>query len=139
MTLPLMLGAPGRGRGNSSPSSTRPVSRSYNGSGVIFVSDFNQDNKPDLLTSDGTMNIGQGDGTFIAGTHVPLPTGFSVVAVADSNGDKKTDLLLASFLPLPFRLWQHDSCCSAGQWQRSLPNGSDGQPKPSGFTECCCG
>ena len=35
MTLPLVLGASG----------TRPVSRTYSGSDVLFVSDFNQDNK----------------------------------------------------------------------------------------------
>lgn len=81
---------------NNSSSHTTPRSRTYAGSGSLFVSDFNQDGKPDLLTSDGTMNIGQGDGTFVTGTHVTLASGLSVVAVADFNGDRKPDLLVAN-------------------------------------------
>jgi hypothetical protein len=60
------------------------------------VSDFNQDNKPDLLTSDGIMNIGQGDGTFVTGTRATIPSGLAVLAVADFDGDRKVDLLVAN-------------------------------------------
>ncbi|HVR24711.1 MAG TPA: VCBS repeat-containing protein [Candidatus Polarisedimenticolia bacterium] len=54
-----------------------------------FVADFNGDSKPDLLCSDGTLNLGNGDGTFTPG---PTVSG-TVLAVADFNGDGKPDLL----------------------------------------------
>ena len=59
------------------------------GSGPIFVADFNGDGKPDILASDGTLNLGNGDGTFTTGTPV---TG-TPLAVADFNGDGKPDVL----------------------------------------------
>jgi hypothetical protein len=54
-----------------------------------FVADFNNDGKLDLLTANGVLNLGNGDGTFRLGT--PVPTG--VLAVADFNGDGKPDIL----------------------------------------------
>lgn len=54
-----------------------------------FVADFNGDGKPDLLCFDGTLNLGNGDGTFKPGTNVSG----TVLAVADFNGDGKPDLL----------------------------------------------
>jgi FG-GAP-like repeat len=57
--------------------------------GPIFVADFNGDGKPDILASDGTLNLGNGDGTFTTGTAV---TG-TPLAVADFNGDGKPDVL----------------------------------------------
>ena len=72
---------------------------SYKGGGipgeaaVNFVADFNNDGKLDLLTPDGFMNLGNGDGTFILGTQVPVPNGSLVLAVADFNGDSKLDVL----------------------------------------------
>ncbi len=64
----------------------------YAGSGSVFVADFNGDGKPDILTSDGTMNLGNGDGTFTLGTSVSVSSG-QVLAVADFNGDGKADVL----------------------------------------------
>jgi hypothetical protein len=64
----------------------------FAGSGLVYVADFNGDGKPDLLTSDGTMNLGNGDGIFTPGTNVTLPSG-PVLAVSDFNGDGKTDIL----------------------------------------------
>jgi hypothetical protein len=61
----------------------------YSGSGNAFVADFNGDGKPDILTSDGTMNLGNGDGTFKTGTAISG----TVLAVADFNGDGKADVL----------------------------------------------
>ncbi len=40
---------------------------SYSGGGAnIFVADFNDVGKLDLLTSDGTLDLGKGDATFSA-------------------------------------------------------------------------
>lgn len=61
----------------------------YAGSGNLFVADFNGDGKPDLLSVDGTLQLGKGDGTFTSGTAV---TG-TPLAVADFNGDGKPDIL----------------------------------------------
>jgi hypothetical protein len=58
-------------------------------SASAFVADFNGDTKPDILTGDGTMNLGNGDGTFTQGTAV---TG-GALAVADFNGDGNADVL----------------------------------------------
>jgi FG-GAP-like repeat/Abnormal spindle-like microcephaly-assoc'd, ASPM-SPD-2-Hydin len=59
------------------------------GAGGNFVADFNGDDKPDLLSKDGTLQLGNGDGTFREGT--PVPGG--AVAVGDFNGDGKPDVL----------------------------------------------
>jgi hypothetical protein len=40
----------------------------------VFVDDFNRDGKPDVLASDGTMNLGKGDGAFTAGPRVTIPS-----------------------------------------------------------------
>jgi hypothetical protein len=61
----------------------------YAGTGATFVADFNGDGKLDLLTSDGTMSLGNGDGTFKPGTAVSG----GALAVADFNGDGKPDVL----------------------------------------------
>jgi hypothetical protein len=61
----------------------------YAGSGIVFVADFNGDGKPDILCSDGTLNLGNGDGTFRLGT----PVSGTPLAVADFNGDGKPDIL----------------------------------------------
>jgi FG-GAP-like repeat/FG-GAP repeat len=66
---------------------------SYSGTGGVFTADFNGDGKPDLLTSDGTINLGNGQGTFTTGTQVAVPDGLQVLAVADFNGDGRPDLL----------------------------------------------
>ena len=64
----------------------------FSGAGNVFVADFNGDGKLDILTSDGTMNLGNGDGTFKPGTPVSVSSG-PVLAVADFNGDGKSDVL----------------------------------------------
>ena len=64
----------------------------YSGGGNVFVADFNGDGKPDILTSDGTLNLGNGDGTFTPGTSLSTSS-VPVLAVADFNGDGKPDVL----------------------------------------------
>jgi hypothetical protein len=61
----------------------------YAGSGSLFVADFNGDGKPDLLSADGTLELGNGDGTFMTGVALPG----EALAVADFNGDGKVDVL----------------------------------------------
>src|SRR3984885_9847091 len=63
----------------------------FAGTGPMFVADFNGDGKPDILTSDGTLNLGNGDGTFTTGT----PVSGTALAVADFSGDGKPDVLEA--------------------------------------------
>ncbi len=64
----------------------------YAGSGTVFVADFNGDGKSDILTSEGTMNLGNGDGTFTLGASLSSSS-VPVLAVADFNGDGKPDVL----------------------------------------------
>ena len=62
---------------------------SYAGSGDVFPADFNRDDRVDLLSTDGTLQLGNGDGTFTPGTKVLG----GALAVADFNGDGKADVL----------------------------------------------
>lgn len=59
------------------------------GNGPIFVADFNDDGKPDILSASGNLSLGNGNGTFTTGITVTGTT----LAVADFNGDGKPDLL----------------------------------------------
>ena len=60
----------------------------------MFVADFNGDGKPDILTSDGTMNLGNSYGTFTLGTPVSdTSSSMPVLVVADFNGDGKPGVL----------------------------------------------
>jgi hypothetical protein len=61
----------------------------YAGGGTVFAADFNGDHKPVILAADGTLNLGNGDGTFTPGT----PVAGGALAVADFNGDGKPDVL----------------------------------------------
>jgi hypothetical protein len=104
LIVPVLLLGTGCGGSSSSPGSSLPPpppqARVYAGQGQPFGVDFNRDGKPDVLTSDGTMNLGSGNGTFHAATHVALPAGFELDAVADFNGDGKPDLLARNCLYL---------------------------------------
>jgi hypothetical protein len=67
----------------------------YTAPGETVTADFNQDGKPDLASLNGTVLLGDGDGTFTTGTPLSLngitPT---LIATADFNGDGKPDILL---------------------------------------------
>jgi len=67
----------------------QPPAYAGGGYGSLFVGDFNSDGKPDILAADGTLNLGNGDGTFKLGT----PVSGTPLAVADFNGDGKLDIL----------------------------------------------
>lgn len=62
------------------------------GRGQMVTADFNRDGKPDLITADGTVLLGNGDGTFTKGT--ALPFGGTSIATGDFNGDGKPDVAL---------------------------------------------
>jgi len=63
----------------------------YSGSGEIATADFNGDGKPDLVSGDGTVLLGKGDGTF--DTVTALGTQGNSIGTADCNGDGKPDVL----------------------------------------------
>jgi uncharacterized protein (TIGR03437 family) len=74
---------------------------------LIGVSDFNGDGKPDLLSSYLRVRLGKGDGTFGSAIDTPgTMTGLSSavlsfitsVAIADFNGDGRSDVALTSAL-----------------------------------------
>jgi hypothetical protein len=61
----------------------------FQGTGHIIVADFNGDSKPDVLTSDGTLQLGTGGGAFASPTTIPG----TPLLVADFNGDGIPDIL----------------------------------------------
>jgi hypothetical protein len=63
--------------------------------GPVFEGDFNGDGKLDLISLNGAVLLGQGDGTF-SQTNVNLPTGTDSMAIGDFNGDGKPDILAAN-------------------------------------------
>lgn len=63
----------------------------FAGAGAVFVGDLNGDGKTDLITSDGTVNLGNGDGTFRSPSMVAGLTG-PIVAWADFNDDGNMDI-----------------------------------------------
>jgi hypothetical protein len=98
-----VLGTASLGEGAGSPFSFLNRSNAAAGAvnqGPIAVGDFNGDGIPDLAVTDGAaikVLIGNGDGTFTAGTTVPIPEGVFGIAVADFNGDGKLDLAVVSY------------------------------------------
>ncbi len=66
---------------------------SYAGQGNIYFADFNGDGKLDILTGDGTTQLGNGNGTFTTGVKLTDST----IAVGDFNGDGKSDVLEQDF------------------------------------------
>ena len=68
----------------------------YAGSGQTVTADFNADGKPDLISADGTVLLGSGDGTFTVGTPLSIGNLYNLIATGDFNGDGKPDMLVVS-------------------------------------------
>jgi len=71
----------------------------YPGSGQVVTADLNGDGKADLVFADGTVLLGNADGTLHTGT--PWGIGSqnfanNSIAIADVNGDGKPDLLVSA-------------------------------------------
>jgi VCBS repeat protein len=90
-----------------------PQPPGYIGSGNSFTADFNGDGKPDLITSEGFLELGNGDGTFTSKGQI----GSTPLAVADFNGDGKPDILATVGIgPIVLLLGNGD-----GTFQGALP------------------
>jgi hypothetical protein len=77
--------------------------------GTSFVAaDFNADANLDIICSDGTVLLGNGDGTFRMGAPVSLPPGSSNLSTADFNGDGHPDLLVVNGFNLTVLLGNGD-------------------------------
>jgi hypothetical protein len=70
----------------------QPPGFSCNNSASVSA-DFNRDGKADLACADGTVLLGNGDGTFRQSTSLPL-SGAIIIVEADFDGDGIPDLLL---------------------------------------------
>jgi hypothetical protein len=92
--LTALLGK-GDGTFTVGPSTASAYSYSFTPSQPIQTGDFNGDGKVDVLTADGMLYLGNGDGSFGPGTQV-LPANFvlftAAFAVGDFNGDGKLDV-----------------------------------------------
>ena len=79
------------------PVSTVLVGINPSGPGAIAVADFDGDGNPDIIISNGNLEIfyGRGDGTFDPPALLPSSRAFPFLNVADMNGDGKPDLVLA--------------------------------------------
>jgi hypothetical protein len=70
-------------------------------SGAQYTADFNNDGKPDLISSAGQVALGNGDGTFLLLPSIStIDYGYLVNAVGDLNGDGTPDLVVS--------YWQND-------------------------------
>ena len=115
----------GNGDGSFQPAVTHDLSGL--GAGSVVVADINHDGKPDLLvvscgssscTSSVAVLLGNGYGTFQSvASYGSGGYGAASVAVADVNGDRKSDLLVATCA---------NSSCSLGEVGVLLNNGKSG-------------
>lgn len=80
----------GNGDGTFRPGTTFTVNQTV---GTVWTADFNGDGKMDVAISGSATSIflGNGDGTFQPGVTVSACS--AIAAVADFNGDRKTDLV----------------------------------------------
>ncbi len=93
----------GDGTGHFPASSAHPVnpvrltpSRNFY---QVAVADLNGDAIPDLILSDGyvlSVQLGKGDGSFGAETHLLAGQGINSISTGDVDGDGRADLVLAN-------------------------------------------
>ena len=82
-----------------------PITTSIPGSSTVFVGHFSPDSHLDVLAgSDGSSNLfvftGNGQGGFSSRVQIPTGAPSRIAAVADVNGDGRTDAVLADALVL---------------------------------------
>jgi hypothetical protein len=87
------------GGGALGPPVTYPVG---NAPGDVVAADFNDDGTSDILTANQgpvpgavSMLAGNGDGTFDAAVHLPVPHKVGALVIEDINGDGKLDIAAA--------------------------------------------
>jgi hypothetical protein len=106
--------------------------------GALRMSDFNGDNKPDIIVVDsagtGSILLGNGDGTFKTPVNFSVDTGSNnqySIATGDFNKDGKTDVVTINNLTSPTAsiylgngdgTLQEKVDISAGKYQCSTPN-----------------
>jgi hypothetical protein len=70
-------------------------SENIQGTGGLAPVELNNDGKLDVVTSDGLVLLGYGNGTFLYDYWQPRPLGGGATATGDFTGDGKTDVLVA--------------------------------------------
>jgi uncharacterized protein (TIGR03437 family) len=89
----------GHGDGTFAPPVIYPSGTDrYSDAFSVAVGDINGDGIPDIVSSDGSVFIGKGDGTFIYQAN-NLPGVYGPLITADFNGDGKLDLASGIFQP----------------------------------------
>ena len=90
----------------------------------ILAADLNGDGKADVVGVESPnlnmlfIYLGKGDGTFVAGQTLPLNG--SLVALADFNGDKIPDILIAESNGVTVLLGNGDGTFQAGKFTQSV-------------------
>ena len=86
------------GNGDGTFESERDFAPSLNPpgfSGSIAVADFNNDHKPDIATADGSLLLGNGDGSFQGAPELPFGTPPGTDVTGDFNGDGLPDIAVS--------------------------------------------